>query len=378
LASVGQITFVVTYVPLLDERGEISQILGITHNITERKLSQEKIQAQHEFLQNVLDTNPNAIFVKDREGKFVLCNQTWFNIFGRNIENITGLTDAELHPNQEDAKRFIAQDQEVFTTLQEKLIAEEPYHTESGEVQWFQTLKKPIFSSDGQVRQVLGVATNITQRKMAEIQIQESLQEKEVLLQEIHHRVKNNLQVISSLLDLQSQRIDEQATLEIFRQSCNRIRAMTLVHETLYKFRDFAKINFAEYIEELSSYLFSSYGVKVENINLELDVDKVALNVDTAIPCGLIINELVSNALKYAFSNKAKGTIYIGLHFDEDHYYTLTIRDNGIGLPPDWKLKTVNSLGLKLVEILAQQLEGTLQVNSHLGTEFSLRFCEIS
>ena len=378
LASVGQITFVVTYVPLLDERGEISQILGITHNITEEKLTQEKLKAQHEFLQNVLDTNPNAIFVKDTEGKFVLCNQTWFNVFGRNLENITGLTDAELHPNQEDVKRFIAQDQEVFTTLQEKLIAEEPYHTQSGEVQWFQTLKKPIFSSDGQVCQLLGVATNITQRKMAEIQIRESLREKEVLLQEIHHRVKNNLQVISSLLDLQSQRIDEQATLEIFRQSCNRIRAMTLVHETLYKFRDFAKINFAEYIEELSSYLFSSYGVKVENINLELDVDKVALNVDTAIPCGLIINELVSNALKYAFPHKDKGTIYIGLHFDEDNYYTLTIRDNGIGLPPDWELKAVNSLGLKLVEILAQQLEGTLQVNSHLGTEFSLRFCEIS
>jgi two-component sensor histidine kinase len=158
----------------------------------------------------------------------------------------------------------------VFTTLQEILIAEEPYHTQSGEVQWFQTLKKPLFSSDGQVRQVLGVATNITQRKIAEIQIQESLREKEVLLQEIHHRVKNNLQVISSLLDLQSQQIEEQATLELFKHCSNRIRAMVLVHETLYKFKDFARIDFAEYIEDLSSYLFSSYGVDVESHKSEV------------------------------------------------------------------------------------------------------------
>jgi two-component sensor histidine kinase len=291
---------------------------------------------------------------------------------------LIGFTDAELHPNPTDFKRFIAQDQEVFTTLQEKFIPEEPYHTWTGEVHWFQTIKEPIFSSDGQVEQVLGVATNITQRKMAEIKVRESLREKEVLLQEIHHRVKNNLQVISSLLDLQSQHIEEPATLELFRESCNRIRAMALVHETLYKFKDFAKINFTEYIENLSSYLFSAYGVNVENINLELDIDDVTLNVDTAIPCGLIINELVSNALKYAFPNKAEGKIYIALHFDEDKIYTLTIRDNGIGLPPNWQVSSVNSLGLKLVDILAQQLEGTLQVNSRSGTEFSLIFSELS
>lgn len=378
LSTIGQITFIVTYVPLLDERGEIHQILGVTHNITEQKLTQEKLQVQHKFLQTVIDSNPNLIFVKDREGKLVLGNQAFADFLGVNVEDLSGLTDTDLHPNEGDKKRFIAQEQEIFTTLQQKFIPEEPYHTRTGEVQWFQTLKKPIFSSEGQVCQVLGVATNITQRKMVERKIQESLREKEVLLQEIHHRVKNNLQVISSLLDLQSQHIQEQATLELFRQSCNRIRAMALVHDTLYKFKDFAKINFAEYIEDLTSYLFSAYGVNVGNIHLELELDQVALNLNTAIPCGLIINELVSNALKYAFPNNAKGTIYINLHVDQDNYYNLTIRDNGIGLPPDWKLKTVNSLGLKLVEILAQQIEGTLQVNSRWGTEFSLRFCEIS
>jgi two-component sensor histidine kinase len=179
-------------------------------------------------------------------------------------------------------------------------------------------------------------------------------------------------------LDLQSQHIKDKATLELFRQSCNRIRAMALVHDTLYKFTDFAKINFAEYIEDLSSYLFSAYGVNLENINLELELDSVALNLNTAIPCGLIINELVSNALKHAFPNNAKGTIYIALHFDEAKYYTLSIRDNGIGLPPISEVKVVNSLGLKLVDVLVSQLKGTLQVNSHSGTEFSLRFSELN
>jgi PAS domain S-box-containing protein len=378
LPTIGKITFVVNYVPLLDERGEIYQILGITYNITERELVQEKLKAQHEFLQTILDTNPNLIFVKDREGKFILVNQAFANALGTKVENLLGLRDADLHINEADVQRFIDQDQEVITTLQQKFIPEEAYYNRSGELQWFQTIKKPIFSSDGQFCQVLGVSTNITQRKIAEIQIQESLREKEVLLQEIHHRVKNNLQVISSLLDLQSQHIEEQATLELFRESCNRIKAMALVHENLYKFKDFARINFAEYIENLANYLFAAYGVNGENINLELELEQVTLKLDTAIPCGLIINELISNALKHAFPNKAKGIIYIALNSDEDKYYTLSVRDNGIGLPPNWDINTVNSLGLKLVEILAEQLEGTLEVNCRFGTEFSLRFSEPS
>lgn len=132
-----------------------------------------------------------------------------------------------------------------------------------------------------------------------------------------------------------------------------------------------------EYIEDLSSYLFSAYGVNVENINLELELDKVTLNLNTAIPCGLIINELVSNALKYAFPNGAQGMIYIALHCNEDNNYTLIIRDNGIGLPLNWEVESVNSLGFRLVDILAKQLEGTLQVNSGLGTEFTLIFSEL-
>ena len=323
-----------------------------------------------------IDQFPNTFVIYDANRRFQFVNAHGVRVGGLSESALLGHTDEEKHPPEiTDAY------------LPHLLKAVETRTSQTGECTinlptigkiTFVVTYVPLLDERGEIYQILGSTHDITQRKIAEMQIQESLQEKEVLLQEIHHRVKNNLQVISSLLDLQSQHIEEQATLELFRQSCSRIKAMALVQETLYKFNDFAKINFTEYIENLTGYLFSIYGVDVETINLELYLDEVAFKIDTAIPCGLIINELVSNALKHAFLNQAKGTIYITLHFDEDNSYTLIVRDNGIGLPPNWESKTVNSLGLKLVEILANQLEGTLQVNSRCGTEFSLKFRELS
>jgi len=323
-----------------------------------------------------VDQFPNTFVIYDANRRFQFVNAHGVRVGGLSESALLGHTDEEKHPPEiTDAYLpHLLKAVETRTSQTAECTINLPT---IGKITFVVTYV-PLLDERGEIYQILGSTHDITQRKIAEMQIQESLQEKEVLLQEIHHRVKNNLQVISSLLDLQSQHIEEQATLELFRQSCSRIKAMALVHETLYKFNDFAKINFTEYIENLTGYLFSIYGVDVETINLELYLDEVAFKIDTAIPCGLIINELVSNALKHAFLNQAKGTIYITLHFDEDNSYTLIVRDNGIGLPPNWESKTVNSLGLKLVEILANQLEGTLQVNSRCGTEFSLKFRELS
>ena len=323
-----------------------------------------------------IDQFPNTFVIYDANRRFQFVNAHGVRVGGLSESALLGHTDEEKHPPEiTDAYLpHLLKAVETRTSQTAECTINLPT---IGKITFVVTYV-PLLDERGEIYQILGSTHDITQRKIAEMQIQESLQEKEVLLQEIHHRVKNNLQVISSLLDLQSQHIEEQATLELFRQSCSRIKAMALVHETLYKFNDFAKINFTEYIENLTGYLFSIYGVDVETINLELYLDEVAFKIDTAIPCGLIINELVSNALKHAFLNQAKGTIYITLHFDEDNSYTLIVRDNGIGLPPNWESKTVNSLGLKLVEILANQLEGTLQVNSRCGTEFSLKFRELS
>jgi PAS domain S-box-containing protein len=327
--------------------------------------TQDIHKESYEFLQTVIDINPTLIFVKDNDGKFILVNQAFADFYGLTIEEVLGKMELELHPDSADVVQFLNQDQEVMTTLKPIFIAEEACRTPSGELRWYQTMKKPLFSKDGQVHQILGVATDITQRKQAETQIQQSLREKEVLLQEIHHRVKNNLQVISSLLDLQSQH---------FQESCNRVKSMALVHELLYRSKDYTQINFTDYLTSLTSYLFQSYGVDTNTITLDIDIDDVTLNTDKVITCGLIVQELVSNALKYAFPNYTKGKIKISLQTDFERCCTLIIKDNGVGLPRELDLVNVKSLGLRLVKVLINQLEGTFNIDRRWGTEFKIQF----
>lgn len=166
--------------------------------------------------------------------------------------------------------------------------------------------------------------------------------------------------------------------MEVFRESCNRVRSMALVHEKLYQSKDCARISFYDYVESLSSYLFQVYAGNANNITLELDIDELTLNIDTAITCGLIITELVSNALKHAFSNSETGKIYIVMQSEANNHFILTVGDNGNGFPINFELNTVKSLGLKLVNVLINQLEGQLAIDRSLGTEFKISFSEIS
>ncbi len=216
----------------------------------------------------------------------------------------------------------------------------------------------------------------IAERKRAEEQIKASLREKEVLLKEIHHRVKNNLQIISSLLYLQSKNIKDKETLEMFQDGQNRVRSMALVHERLYGSQDLARIDLAEYVRNLTSYLFRSYGVNTNVIALNISADDVFLGIDTAIPCGLIINELVSNCLKHAFPDGREGEIRIEFHSDGDNKFTLLASDNGVGFPKDLDFPDMESLGLQLVNMLVNQLEGTIEVDTSGGTAFKIRFTE--
>lgn len=216
---------------------------------------------------------------------------------------------------------------------------------------------------------------NLTERKKAEEQIIKSLQEKEILLKEIHHRVKNNLQVISSMLNLQSQHIKNEQIHEMFRESKDRIRSMALIHEKLYRSQDLAKIDFEEYIKSLSKALYRSYGVNPGRITLEVNVKDVSLGIDSAVPCGLIINELVSNSLKHAFppSWNGKGKIRISFQPHKNNKIKLIIQDNGIGMPKNFNFSHPESLGLRLVTILVRdQLEGKIDMERERGTKFRI------
>ncbi|MCX9012702.1 MAG: response regulator [Candidatus Methanoperedens sp.] len=215
----------------------------------------------------------------------------------------------------------------------------------------------------------------ITERRRAEDQIRQSLKEKEVLLREIHHRVKNNMQIISSLLRLQSEYIREEKYLDMFKDCQNRIISMSLVHEKLYHSRDLAKIDFKYYITDMVNGLFRSYGFGKDRIKLELNVEDVPLNIDSAIPCGLIINELITNSLKHAFPGGRSGEIKIVLRKTDGNTLELLASDNGVGIPEDIDIKKTESLGLHLVTLLVnRQLEGEINLDRSKGTEFQIKF----
>ncbi|MBU4289427.1 MAG: PAS domain S-box protein [Proteobacteria bacterium] len=198
--------------------------------------------------------------------------------------------------------------------------------------------------------------------------------EKEVLLREIHHRVKNNMQVISSLLNLQSRGMEDKRSVEMLKESQDRIRSMALVHEKLYESKDLTNIDFDEYIKHLVQTLFRSYEINREKIRLKLNIEKVELNIDKAIPCGLIVNELILNCLKHAFADGDKGEIKVSLLFVNENEVELTVSDNGVGIPEEMDLKNSGSLGLKLVNILTDQIDGKLYLDRSRGTKFQIRF----
>jgi two-component sensor histidine kinase len=204
-----------------------------------------------------------------------------------------------------------------------------------------------------------------------------SLRDKEVLLKEIHHRVKNNLQIISSLLKLQKRGIQSDEARKTLEECYDRVRSIALVHEKLYQSHEVASINFTEYLETLISGLFRSYGIDPKQISLEIQAQDVVLSLDAAIPCGLIVNELASNALKHAFPNQRPGKLLISFLRNPSNELELRVADNGVGIPADFDISRSNSLGLELVHTLAAQLGGTVAIDGKSGTEFKICFREM-
>jgi two-component sensor histidine kinase len=247
-----------------------------------------------------------------------------------------------------------------------------------GKWKWFYS-QETIFlrNPDGAVKQIIGAASDITELKEAETRLHSSLSEKEVLLREVHHRVKNNLSVVDSLLSMQARYIDDAAALRAISDSQRRIHTMSLIHEQLYQSQDVDKVDFCEYLQRLVVNLYSSTNFNASQVELKLDVKPTLLNIDTAISMGLIVNELLTNAFKYAFPNNMTGVIEVSLYESSDpHNLHLVIRDNGIGIPKNVDFNGTTSLGLRLVRILAQQLRATLDLSCSVGASFHFTFQE--
>lgn len=221
---------------------------------------------------------------------------------------------------------------------------------------------------------VQGAVIDITARKQAEEQIKASLKEKEVMLREIHHRVKNNMQIILSLLRIQSRLVTDNKAREMFKQSQNRIRSMALIHEALYKSDDLANIDFSDYISRMTTHLLSLYREEIGKVRINQDVRGIFLDINKAIPCGLLISELISNALKHAFPGRENGEVFIKMRRDKKSGYTLVVKDSGVGFPEELDFREAKTLGLQLVTDLVAQLHGQIELQKKEGTEFTIRF----
>ena len=349
-----------------NNQGEVEYLSTLMRDITSLKQAETALQQAKDQLEAVLDAVPGAIAWVDDTLHYQGVNRYLANLYQRQPEDFMGQKIGFIQANSPYAilmKSFLnSSELSLQKIVKSQLNSQDYYYLVYA--QKYQQGKAAV-----------SVSTNITELVTAEAKLKASLQEKEVLLKEIHHRVKNNLQVISSLLKLQSTYIDDEKTLSLFRDSQNRVRAMALIHERLYQSSDLAKIEAKEYIKTLVSNLVQSYSIDSNSIHLISQIDPIFLDVDTAVPCGLILNELLSNALKYAFPKGQAGTIHLEFISQPSQQYLIRVQDNGVGLPEDFQSQEWETLGLQLVWNLTGQLDGEIQVNSSKeGTEFQICF----
>lgn len=359
-----------------DKKGKPDYFVSVFQDITEKHEVSEKIKVQAAKMNAIIESSSHWIWTIDR--KFAL---TSFNSnYIKSIQNIFGFKP-EIGLVVNKGKMVSSEEYNIFWNKKyEEAFKGHPQHFETnisdnlGNEEWREIYLNPIPGNENKIMEVSGIAHDITHKKIAERKIRESLSEKEVLLKEVHHRVKNNLQVISSILNLQSSYIKDKYTLNMLKESQHRIKSMAFIHESLYQTKNFANIDFASYIINLSNSLQQSYDIGSHLVDLRFDVKEVSLNLDMAIPCGLILNELITNSLKYAFQDKKKqGIISIKLARTYNKI-KFEIADNGKGMSPNFNIKEVKTLGLQLVDTLVDQLKGELKITSRNGLKFSIIF----
>jgi PAS domain S-box-containing protein len=354
---------------------DIEGVVVTTHPIQQRKEMENAIRESEKKYKTLFESNPDYTILLSWDGVILDFNLAAEQIIGISKEELVGKHFMELEIFPKDIFGLIEEKFSHLLKHGDVAPFESQIIDKNGDIRWGNT-SLTIIKKDNISDYILVIFSDITERKKAENKIIKSLKEKEVLLQEIHHRVKNNMQIISSLLNLQIQYVDEKETANVLIESQNRVKSMAMIHEELYKSEDLTHINFMDYIQSLVSNLFYSYNVKNNRITSTFEIENVNLNIETAVPCGLIISELISNSLKYAFPNEMKGNIHIKLKSVNDKY-ELIISDNGIGLPTDFDFNKLESLGLLLVNKLIEQIDGKITINKSHPTQFKITFKEL-
>ena len=355
--------------------GDVVEISFISHEITDKIEAQRKSKISEANNRAILLAMPDILYKVNKDGFF-----TDYRInLPRGLDQLDGFLAtrdivgkhvSSVFVDNAVAEKFMDDINEALD--KNELVTDTIEFRRDGDVSQKVIYYENRFSKMNE-DEVIVLSRNITETIEYEARLLESVKEKEVLLKEVHHRVKNNLQVINSILNLQSSYVTDPKTLEIINESQNRIRSMSYIHESLYQTKDFSSINFADYITNLVQNLVHSYQLYENKINLDLNIEPVNLALDQAIPCGLILNELISNSLKYAYPDEKKGTIAIHVH-EENKRIHMRVEDFGIGLPVDFKLENSESLGLSLVYTLVDQLDGELILKTSGGTKFLITF----
>ncbi|HET8711405.1 MAG TPA: histidine kinase dimerization/phosphoacceptor domain -containing protein [Spongiibacteraceae bacterium] len=333
----------------------------------------ELLKKLEERFRSVVEYAPNAMIMTDAAGRIEMVNIQAERVFGYERSEMLGQLIEMLlperfhnqHPHLREA--FFTQPQSRPMGAGRDLFA----RRKDGSEFPVEIGLNPIETEEGVM--VLSAIVDISDRKQKEMHVRAALQEKELLLGEIHHRVKNNLQIVDSLLDLQASRIEDTRVQEILRDSQNRIRSMALIHQTLYQSHDFARVDFAGIVDSLVPTLVSSYEISADKIHVEIAADEVHLPINLAIPCGLVINELITNALKHAFPDNRSGTVSLQLRALQDRRVEIVVGDDGIGIPEHIDFDQLDSLGLQLVHLFASQLNGRLVIQRQ-PAQFTLQF----
>jgi PAS domain S-box-containing protein len=349
------------------------QIAMVIH----RKKTEEEVQERERFLSSMFESIQDGISILAEDYTILRVNKAMENWYSHALPLI-GKKCYQAYQNRDSSCDVCPTRKTIETSETAYEIV--PKVGTGGEVTgWLDLYSFPLIDKrTGQMKGVIEYVRDITERKKAEDRLQESLQEKEVLLREIHHRVKNNMQVISSLLNLQSRQIKDPDVLEMFKESQRRIRSMALIHERLYQSSDLSRIEFSQYLRNLATHLFHSYQVDASRVQLRIEAEEVHLNVNTAIPCGLIVNELVSNALKHGFPEGRSGELDIDLRRVAGDGYVLRVKDDGVGFPEGLDFRKTETLGMQIVSTLVSQIDASIDLVRDKGTEFTIHFQEVS
>ncbi|MCE5215269.1 MAG: PAS domain S-box protein [Methanobacterium sp.] len=332
---------------------------------------EEALKESESKYRNIFDNVQDVFYQTNQQGLIVEISPSIRRYSGFDREELIGKPVDTLYSDPEDRKKLI----ETITKKGEISDYEVKLRDKDNNLLYVSTNAHVWLDGNNNPIGIEGSLRDITERKKMEISLRNVLKEKEMLLKEIHHRVKNNLFIISSLLELQSHYIQDKHSRNIFKESQNRAKSMALIHERLYQSTDLKNIDFGDYIQILSNEIFSTYADDSGNITLDVDVEDIKLDLNTAIPLGLIVNELITNSLKHAFPTGEIGIVKVGFH-PEDDKYVFTVEDDGVGFPEDIDFQNTDSLGLQLVNSLTAQIDGEIELIRAGGTRFKITFAE--